>query len=279
MVSPGRPWFFETRGGRRYLFCRPLLDVDGLRHAFSTRYDEAGIEQNLGLHVGDDPAAVVARREEFLAGLGLDLGRLVAGNQVHGINVAPVGAAQCGAGAADHGRALPDADGLATGTPGPVLSIYYADCVPLLLVDPAARAAAAVHAGWRGAAAGIAGRALAVMADRLAAEPRRVLAAVGPAIGPCCYRVGPELADHVPGEARGEVLARGDDGGLRLDLPGLVAWWLRRGGLAEDRIFLSRQCTSCHPDLYFSHRRQGGRAGRMMALVALEPVAGFIPGA
>jgi len=266
MTGGARDWSLVRRADQQYLFCRPLAGLDWLGHAFSTRTDASGAERNLGLHVGDATAAAGAR-ERFLAGLGLDLAELVVAGQVHGTRVAAVGPAERGAGAIDYSSAVPATDGLATGTPGLVLSVYYADCAPILLVDPAERAVAAVHAGWRGAVAGIAAQAVTVMRSAFAAEPRRMLAAIGPAIGPCCYEVGPDLAEQVPARARPMVIALQPGGAPHLDLPGLNAWCLREAGVPGGNISLAGECTGCRPDLYFSHRRGAGGTGRMMALI------------
>ena len=263
MVKEQARWDLVTRGDGQYLLCPALAGLAWLRHGFSV-----GPALNFGLHVGEPAPAAIARREGFLAGLGLELSSLVAAQQVHGTRVAVVGGAERGAGAVDYAEALPETDGLATRTSGLTLSVYYADCAPLLLVDPEARTVAAVHAGWRGAVAGIAARAVEVMREALSADPSRILAAIGPAIGPCCYTVGPEVASRVPAGARPLVLAAGQEDSHRLDLAGLSAWWLRQAGLAAEHIFTAGECTGCRPDLYPSHRRQGTRAGRMMAVIA-----------
>ena len=210
MVRLGQDWILQTgpSGGRR-VCCLPLAELTWLCHAFSAGFDAAGTACNLGLHVGDEAAAVRDRRARLLADLGLEPASLVAGDQVHGTMVAVVGEAERGLGSVDQRTALPATDGLATCTPGLTLSVYYADCAPLLLVDPETRAVAAVHAGWRGSVAGIARRAVETMIAAFAAQPGRLLAAIGPAIGPCCYEVGPEPADRVPAAARDVALVRG----------------------------------------------------------------------
>ncbi len=268
-VALGADWCISRRAGQDYLCCVPLLDLPWLRHAFSLRADATGHSQNMALHAGGGEAgAVRANRERFLSGLALPLTSLVAGEQVHGTRVTTVGPAEQGAGSIDYATALPGTDGLATKTPGLALSVYYADCAPILLVDPVARAVAAVHAGWRGAVAGIVAEALAVMRKELFVDPARVLAAVGPTIGPCCYEVGAELAAQVPPEARAEVLRGQAEGRHYLDLPGMNSWWLQRAGVPGGNVFSSGQCTGCHPNRFYSHRRQGGAAGRMMAVIA-----------
>lgn len=258
-------WREETTRGQRYLFCHALSEMAWLRHAFSFRIDAEGRELNLALHAGGNAAEALAGRARFLAGLGLEPGALVAGEQVHGTRVALVGAAERGAGALARETALPATDGLATAVPGLALAVFHADCAPLLLADPATRSVAAVHAGWRGAVTGIAAKAVEALA-RLGAAPAGLVAAIGPSIGPCCYRVGAEVTSLVPAEARDVLIAR--DGGVHLDLPGLNAWWLRRAGVPGARIHIVPRCTCCGAPVFHSHRRDGKGAGRMMAVIA-----------
>lgn len=266
-IDDSGDWLLSEENGQRILQCRPFLAFPWLRHGFSLRTDRAGTSQNMALHAGDDRPNAPARRGAFLAALGLELEALVAAQQTHGTRIAAVDSSMRGAGAHSYAGAVADTDGLATAEPGLALSIYYADCTPLLLVEPAVRAVAAVHAGWRGSVAGIAARAVETMAASFGAEPTRMMAAVGPCICPCCYRVGAEVAAAVPEKARDLVL-REAEGGIYLDLPGLNAWQLQAAGLPAAAIHLSGQCTACCQDIYHSYRCHGPGAGRMMAVIA-----------
>ncbi|NLG84306.1 MAG: polyphenol oxidase family protein [Firmicutes bacterium] len=134
-------------------------------------------------------------------------------------------------------------------------------------MDRVTQVIAVVHAGWRPAVAGIAARAVEKMAA-LGAIPGRVLAAIGPVIGPCCYRVGEEVAARVPPGARSTALKKEETGGFRLDLGALNRWWLTNAGVPEKNVFSAGECTACKTDLYYSYRKEGDRAGRMMAVIA-----------
>jgi len=152
--------------------------------------------------------------------------------------------------------------------PGLVAAVRTADCVPVLLVSTRGGAVAAVHAGWRGAAASIATRALEWL-DARGVRPESLVAAIGPAIGPCCYEVGPEVALAVA-QATGVTEtepARPGGGRVNLDLPRAVALQLRRGGVPESAIHIAPWCTACRPELFFSYRADGGATGRMMACI------------
>jgi len=190
-LDPSAAWRLERRGGVHLIRCAPLEYVPGVVHAFSTRHGDGGAAFDLGSH--DDPRAEVgARRVAFLEACGLGGRRPTRLHQVHGTEV--IDARDPGLGAPD-----PRADGaLATAREagGWAPAVRWADCVPVLLASDDGGAVAAVHSGWRGTAAGIAPRAVARFAARGWA-PRSLVAAVGPAIGACCYEVGAEVAAAV----------------------------------------------------------------------------------
>jgi hypothetical protein len=181
-------------------------------------------------------------------------GRLLVLSQVHG-------AAVCEA--PWEGR--PEADAAVARARGFIIGIETADCLPALIVDPARRAVAAAHAGWRGTAAGVARRAAAALLGA-GSRAEDLIAALGPAIGACCYEVGDEVrAAFGPG---GEAFFRdGVRGRAYLDLRAANRHQLREAGLAADRIHDVADCTRCRGDLYHSYRRDGRGAGRMLNFV------------
>lgn len=220
----------------------PALEAHGVSVVVTTR--SGGVSAgpyaslNLGLHVGDDPEAVVENRRRAAAALGLDLGRLVFGEQVHGAAVAVVGAGEGGRGATAQEDALPACDALVTAEAGVGLAVLMADCAPVVLVDPGGPQVAVVHAGWRGTAADVVGAAVGALVAR-GADPAALLAAVGPAVPPWRYEVGPEVVAAVRArlgpEADG-VLAATADGRYRLDLEGANRRLLLAAGVAADRL-------------------------------------------
>lgn len=149
--------------------------------------------------------------------------------------------------------------------PGLVPAVQVADCVPLLLADRRGRAVAAVHAGWRGTAAGIARRVVQALGAH-GIEPQELIAALGPSIGPCCYEVGEDVLAAVSAGtgAPPDLLA---PQGRRLDLRLANRLQLQAAGLAPDRIHAAPWCTSCASELFYSYRRQGPRAGRLLACI------------
>ena len=147
---------------------------------------------NLSLSVGDDPERVLENRRRLAAAFGAGPGDFVFARQVHGANVRVVGEAERGSGASALANAIPDADALVTTTPGLVLAILTADCVPIVLHDPVAGVLACVHAGWRGTVARVAAVAVAAM-QTLGSRPADVIAGIGPAMAPGRYQVGPDV--------------------------------------------------------------------------------------
>ena len=165
-----------------------------------------------------------------------------------------------------------EADGLITDEPGLCLTIFSADCIPVLLLDPVRRCAAAVHAGWRGTALGIAARAALRMREDYGCRPEHIRAAIGPGISPCCFLT----RDDVPGALRdglgsqAETCRRpAEDGRWHVDLKGANALWLRRAGLSPEHIALCPDCTACRTDRFWSHRVMGERRGSMAAIIQL----------
>jgi YfiH family protein len=213
---------------------------------------------NLGLHVGDDPASVVSNRARAAAAFGVALDALVFARQVHGAAAALVGHDDRGRGTLSEGDAVPDTDILLTVSPGVTLVIMVADCVPMALVDPAAGVLAAVHAGWRGTAAGAVGRAIHAMED-CGADAGRVHAFLGPAVHPDRYQVFEEVTQALsaavsPG-ALDVAVARPDGPGHWLvDLVAANRQQLVASGVRNDHITESGTTTS--DEAFFSDRVQ-----------------------
>ena len=203
----------------------------GVAHGFATRLGGVSTgpyaQLNLGITRPDERAAVRENYHRFCAAIGVDETRLVMTHQVHedGIRVAT---------AAD---VLPDlldpidyrVDGLVTNTPGLALTIYYADCIPVLLYDPVGKAIAAVHSGWRGTSLGIAPKAVAKMTALYGTRPEDVLAAIGPGIGPCCFETHADVPDRVGGPA-------GAGGPALLPPPGTGGGQVHRGPQGHHRL-------------------------------------------
>ena len=189
--------------------------------------------------------------------LALDGMRLSSLDQVHSNELV----VERGAEAVDR----PAADGLLTNLPGRLLGVRTADCFAILLADHKAAAVAAVHAGWRGTAGRIAFRAVERMVHEFGSRPKRIEALIGPGIASCCFEVGPETASQF--DAR---FVR-DGSKPHVDLAGANCAQLLEAGLQPRNIHGMGRCSYCESEPFFSHRREGESAGRMLAFIGLRP--------
>ncbi len=253
----------RTSGPAPHLRAPAWAAIEGLRHGFFGR--GGGVSRgsfaslNLSARVGDDAECVSANWAavaETLPGVAI-----VRMQQVHGDHVAHVTT-----GDADVG----EADGLISAQPGLGLAVLTADCVPILMVSPAARVVAAVHAGWRGTLAGIAGAAVEAGRTACGVDPGDWLAALGPSIGGCCYEVDTEIGAAFCsrwGSAMREAWQPAGGRG-QLDLRRANREILIVAGVPSEGIVDIGPCTACSSDELFSHRRSGGRTGRQLSVIA-----------
>ena len=207
------------------------------------------------------------------ASLSVERDRIFRVRQVHGSGVRVIVA---GESASADPRALPDGDALVSNLPGAALLVVVADCVPLLLVDPRIGAAAAIHAGWRGTCAGVTSAAIAAMREAWGTRPEDLRAAIGPSIGPQDYEVGESLVEAFGRAGHGESAAgwfSRAGGGWHLDLWRANRDQLLAQGVAPERIFTAGLSTAAHPDWLESYRRDGAKAGRLVAGIVV-PAAG-----
>jgi YfiH family protein len=226
---------------------------------------------NWSYSVGDEPAAVGTNRRLTLASMGLPPNGAVMAGLVHGNRVVSVSGATATAPGQDDVRLVPDCDALITDRPGIALVVTAADCVPVFLYDPVRKAIGAIHAGWRGTVAGIAGRAVASMVQQYGCNPSDIRGAIGPSIGPCCYEVDDAVAlplrEHYGKGAEDLLLPGRAPGKYQLDLWAANRLDMERAGVGE--VYLSGECTSCGVERLFSHRAEAGTAGRGAAVIAL----------
>ena len=223
---------------------------------------------NLGLHVGDVAENVGGNRRRAASALGMDALRLVCAEQVHGSRVAVVTSGDAGRGACSLADALPGADALVTRAAGLPLALFFADCAPVFVVDPVSRTVAVAHAGWRGLVGGVLENTLAVLVNEFGARPEDLLAAIAPCIGACCFEVGLEVAARFD---PADVRPSGENGKAFVDLAGAAVRRLHGAGLLVQNVDVANECTTCRPDRWFSHRRDGGgKTGRMGAFIALR---------
>jgi polyphenol oxidase len=271
---PGPPGAGEATGAWPPLLVAEDLLEAGIVAAFTGRAggtsEPPHATLNLGLRVGDDLRRALANRRRVATVLGLAGSPWALARQVHSAQVLAVDAGRLGPGPPEAKPPLGDADGLVTADPGVVLAVLTADCAPVLLADPAAGVVGAVHAGWRGLAAGVVEAGVAALAG-LGADPAATLGLVGPAIGGCCYEVGPEVREAVRAR-HPAALATTRAGRPALDPAAGAAQALERAGVGQVQV--AGECTFDLEERFFSHRRDQGRTGRQAGLIALAPGGG-----
>lgn len=264
------------RDGVAALTDEPLRARSGIVVAFSERGGGVSAAPyaslDLAQHVGDEPAAVNENRRLLLGALGVDAysDALATAEQVHGDVLVEVMGALVGSGALAAGERgpVPGADALWTREEGVPLMLFFADCVPVVLVSESPRAVAVVHAGWRGALAGIAGKSAVALGEALGGTGG-LSAYIGPHIGECCYEVGPEIVSQFANMFVTIPRASGC-----LDLGAVVAEDLDRAGVSRERQWNPGICTAHNTDHYYSYRAEG-RTGRYAAFAMLEPRSRF----
>jgi YfiH family protein len=254
----------RTDNGAAYYQFEQLAGFPEINHGIFARAPGHSLppfqELNVSLAVGDDVGRV--ERNRRLVARCMQAVQLVFVRQVHGDSVWVVGGRADGPSGADD-RVGPIGDAMVTDQPGQFLVVTVADCQPILMYDPRRRVVANVHAGWRGSVANVAGRTLAVMAERFGCDPGDVQVGIGPSLGPCCaefvnYRqeIPRELWDY------------------RRDSVYFNFWemsrdQLIRAGVPQDQIHISGLCTKCRTDSFFSYRAEK-MTGRFPAVIGLK---------
>lgn len=255
----------------------PALEIDGmlllqapslagkrLKHAFTTRKGGNTPPPFDTFNLGRHDAAIdywedaLANRKKLCAGLEIPYAELRVPGQVHSKRVV----------FAEDAQQLKEVDAVATVSSDVPILLHYADCVPIIIFDPRRSALAVVHAGWRGTAAMIASEAVTALVNRAGSEAWDLIAAVGPAIGSCCYPTSAEAAKSLASTVTdGELFITLRDGQPCPDLQAINAMQLLERGLSI--VDVSDQCTACNSGLFYSHRKSGGITGRQGAIACL----------
>ena len=248
-------------------------DIIPYPHVFTTRYGGVSTGHLASLNLigghGDDPENIRENFQRVTALLGVGVDDCAVTKQVHRNDVRTVGPK-------DRHECLSDipyeADGIVTATQGLPLFCFTADCVPVLLCDPINSIIGAVHCGWRSSVTDILKNALDAMTG-LGANIKNIRAAIGPAIGKCCFETDADVPDaifaYIGRDAAAPYIRKRDDGKYLVDLRGANACRLRQLGLLQEHVDVSDECTFCSHDKYWSHRYTKGRRGGQAAVIVL----------
>lgn len=260
--------------GVTYFASQEMEQAGGVAHGFSTRL--GGVSQgmwaslNLGVSRGDDPEHVRENYRRFFSAIGVERARMAMSNQVHGSHVRVITKADCKQD--PYEKVSYEADGLVTDLPEVTLVIFSADCLPILYYDPVRQVVGAAHAGWRGTAADIAGAVVRKMEEVYGSQPQDILAAIGPGIGPSCFETHEDVPNAMMAAFSTPVLQYlhiQENGKYSVDLKGINRMRLEKAGLRPEHIGVCQVCTSCHQELFWSHRCVGTNRGSMAAAIAL----------
>ncbi len=261
---------FVLRESQRipYYSCRAFESLPRVCHGFSTRHGgmSEGCVLNLGDSSWDSPAHVDENRRRFLSALNLDKAHLATLRQVHSnrVHIIEDISSQWN---------QSEGDALITRIENIALAVKIADCLPVLIADPAMNAVAAVHSGWKGTLSRVLLRAVTEMQRAFGSNPAELLIAVGPGIRACCYEVGADVAELFSRGYPGCSLAKSVDGRpwkYLLDLCGALDHQLNQAGVRPENCYDLGTCTCCNTAEFFSHRAEGPAAGRMMAVIGLS---------
>lgn len=254
----------------RLYFKSSLLETEpDIQHFFTSRLggvSRGNIEGlNLGFRVGDDIDSVKQNYHIIAMDFDIPYGGITSAKQTHSKDVRIITETEKGCGVSRLSETF-EADGLITNCKGIALTVFYADCVPILLSDGKTGVVAAVHSGWRGTVSRIAENAVNIMKNEFGSNPENIKAAIGPSIGKCCFETGEEVACNFDSD-----LVRSEDNGkFKVDLWEANRRILEKSGLCEENIDVLGICTICQSDILYSYRTHGDRTGRMGAVIMIK---------
>ncbi len=266
----------KEKNGVVWLEFTALSETNMVHHGFSTRL--GGVSEgefasmNFTFTRGDNPEHVMENYRRIADVLEVDVSRMVLSWQTHTTNIRVVTEMDAGKGIVRE-RDYQDIDGLVTNVPGITLVTFYADCVPLYLLDPVHDAVGLSHSGWRGTVNRMGKKTLDAMAKEYGTKAKDVIACIGPSICRDCFEVGEEVADAF-GKAFGEadptqLYYRKDNGKYQLDLWRANELIFEEAGVPAANIHTTDICTRCNPELLFSHRAVGPKRGNLAAFLCL----------
>lgn len=259
-------------------FTYPMLEkLSCVIHGFSSRL--GGVSEgdcssmNLSFSRGDIPEAVHENYRRIAAAIGFPYESIVCSDQTHTTNVRRVYAEDKGNGITKE-RPYTDVDGLITNEPGVTLATFYADCVPLFLVDPVKKAIGLSHSGWRGTVGNIGGRTVEKMIAEFGTNPKDLIVAIGSSICMDCYEVSEDVAEEFQktyeSELWDQILLNKGNGKYQLNLWEACRQNFLKAGVLPEHISMPEICTCCNPDFLFSHRASKGKRGNLAAFLMLK---------
>lgn len=269
------PFVKNEDEGLVYYTIESFEKTDLVKHGFSTRI--GGVSSgnldslNLGVKKKDTRENILNNYKIFTKSLGIDIEDLVLTHQVHKDNIMEVDEDDRGKGLIRE-TDIRDTDGFITNKREVALVTFYADCVPLFLLDPVNKAIGLTHAGWKGTVSRIGQKTLEKMIKAYGTDPKDVLIGIGPSIGECCFEVGGEVIEEVKKHFNNatDYFYKKDNGKFMLDLWAINKDQFLAMDVLEENITVSNICTKCNKDIFFSHRGDNGKTGSLAAIMQLK---------
>lgn len=260
-----------------YLTFPSLDNIDFLTHLFSTRL--GGVSEgifsamNLSYTRGDKKEAVDENFKRIAGIMKREPKAFVCSDQTHTTNIRKVTKNDCGKGVI-YEKDYTDVDGLITNEKGIVLATFYADCVPLFLVDTAHKAVGLSHSGWKGTTGKIGARTLEAMKEAYETDPKDVVVAIGPSICQECYEISGDVAEEFANVFKPDILSKilyqKNQGKYQLDLWKANYYIFIEAGIKPENISITDMCTCCNPEYLFSHRASQGKRGNLGAFISIN---------
>lgn len=261
--------------GIPYISFNALEQTGMVVNAFSTRQGGVSVgcleSMNLGFNRGDLDENVLKNHKIFAEAVGFPYENIVTTNQTHTTNVRVVTKEDCGKGITKD-RDYSDVDGLITNVPGIALATYYADCVPLYILDPVNKAIGLSHSGWKGTVNRIGENTLKLMNKNYGTNPKDIICCIGPSICQDCYEISEDVANEFINEfgKNNKILYNKGNGKYQLNLWESVKQVFLDAGVEYDNIYTTDICTCCNKDELFSHRGHHGKRGNLAAFLMLK---------
>ncbi|TMN23505.1 peptidoglycan editing factor PgeF [Lentibacillus cibarius] len=245
----------------------------GLKAGFTTRKEGVSADPfhslNLGLHVSDSKRDVLTNRKKLGESIGFPLSTWVSGEQTHSTNVHTVTIEDKGKGATAYEHSLACTDGLITNVNGLLCTAFFADCVPIFFLDPVSRYIGIAHAGWKGTVNGI-GENMIEAFKVVGTNTENLYVTIGPSISGEFYEVDEHVIRYIPRDFHKKVVTPKANGRFLLDLKQLNSEILLHHGVLRRNIDMTDYCTFRDESLFFSHRRDNGKTGRMLGYIGFE---------
>ena len=269
----------NKKGDLQYYTFENIEKTNIVKHCFSTKFGgvSSGCYESMNLAFREDSRENVIKNYEIIcSGIGLDYKNVVFASQIHDDKVYKVTKNDIGKGLLKESD-IKGYDALITNEKDIVLVTFYADCVPIFIVDYKNRAIGMAHSGWRGTVKEIGVRTIEKMAKEYGSNPKDLIIGIAPSISKCCFQVGSEVVDVFKKELPFSKDFISDDtvkDKFKIDLQSIIKQSLINNGVLENNIEISGICTMCNSDTFFSHRVMGNNRGSLAGLISLKYLKG-----